>query len=216
MSYVPINYKTWVRSGTGKNIRLTQKEREIWDDALSFQDSRPNDRGHAEVVAYFALKLLEIGADRNVVLPAAILHDIGWSQVSVDFRKMFKDPYHPDFAKVNNPEMRRLHQKESVRLAIGILADCEWPKRYHAAILGIVGDHDTRDNFTSLEAHVMGDADRLWRFTAIECENYGWKPQDFIAKRKADLAQPTYLLTEAGRRIAEIELKNTEAYFRHG
>jgi|SRR3989338_110764 len=221
MTNTPINYNTWDRSGKGKNILhlLTPDELKIWNAALPYQDARPNDRGHIEVVTYFALQLLEImiGAERKVVIPATILHDIGWSQVSQESRDLFKNPYSPHFEEVDNPKMRRFHQYESIRLATGILLGSQYPTYSPTSsivdILRIIGDHDTRDNFEGLNAHVMGDADRLWRFTVIECENYGWKPVDFIARCRKNLEKRHYLLTPAGSAIAEAELKNTEAYF---
>ena len=53
----------------------------IWDLAFCYQDKR-NDKGHAKIVTNYVIKLAEIEkADKNVVIPAAILHDIGWSKI---------------------------------------------------------------------------------------------------------------------------------------
>ena len=54
----------------------------IWDLAEEYQDKR-DDEGHAKTVLEYAIKLLEIlPANEKIVIPAAILHDIGWSQLS--------------------------------------------------------------------------------------------------------------------------------------
>src|SRR3989338_958920 len=147
MTNTPINYNTWDRSGKGKNILhlLTPVERKIWDAELPYQDDLPNDRGHILDVTSFALQLLKLipSTDRTIVIPPTILHDIGWSQVSQKLRDLFKDPYHPDFKKANDPTIRQKHQDESVKLATKILGKYRYPKSYHAEILAIVGDHDT-------------------------------------------------------------------------
>ena len=63
---------------------LGEVHKKIWELAFPYQDKR-NDEGHAECVVSYAQKLLLAEkADSNVVIPAAILHDIGWSQLSAE------------------------------------------------------------------------------------------------------------------------------------
>ena len=55
---------------------------EIWDTALPYQDKR-DDAGHAFITLEFAKQLVDLEhGDQDVVLPAIILHDTGWSQLS--------------------------------------------------------------------------------------------------------------------------------------
>src|SRR3989344_5539437 len=98
LAYKPINWAIWDRSGQGKNILLTDVERQVWNQALPLQDKR-HDTGHAEIVTYFALKLLDYfdDADRNVVVAAAILHDIGWSEVLAADRDVYLRPWSEEF-----------------------------------------------------------------------------------------------------------------------
>ena len=53
----------------------------IWELALPYQDKR-EDSGHAATSLQYAQKLVELeNADEDVVIPAVILHDVGWSQL---------------------------------------------------------------------------------------------------------------------------------------
>jgi predicted HD phosphohydrolase len=86
--------------------------------ALPYQDKR-GDTGHHAVTLSYAKKLaaLEHG-DEEIIIPAIILHDLGWSQVKKEnWQAMFTGKLHRDqaFAVISQ------HQNESVRLAAGIL-----------------------------------------------------------------------------------------------
>ncbi len=91
----------------------------IWDLAENYQDKR-DDEGHAKTVLKYAIKLLQIiPADDKIVIPAAILHDIGWSQLSkVDRMKIFQD----NISSEEKIRLRTIHEKEGAKLA------CKNPK----------------------------------------------------------------------------------------
>ena len=94
MSYTPIDYSNWELGDSarnGVNIKkldlLNPNELEILNATTPYQDQR-NDPGHGELTAYFAIKLLDdIPGTREVVVPAAILHDSGWWGVDPDYWK---------------------------------------------------------------------------------------------------------------------------------
>ena len=53
----------------------------IWELALPYQDKR-DDSGHAATSLKYALQLVELeNGDEDVIIPAIILHDVGWSQL---------------------------------------------------------------------------------------------------------------------------------------
>ena len=55
--------------------------KDIWDLSLPYQDKR-DDEGHAKITLFFAQKLLKTHkGDEDVIIPAIILHDIGWSKI---------------------------------------------------------------------------------------------------------------------------------------
>jgi len=143
---------------------MKQKFKKIWDKALIYQDKR-DDKGHAEIVTEYAIKLCEIeNLNDEIVVPAAILHDIGWSQLSYDERFLIFNPNKTD-------EMERVvrikHQEEGVILAEKILNEVNYSKQLIEMILEIISEHDTRKGFLSKEDGAMRDADKLWRFTRI-------------------------------------------------
>lgn len=166
MDHQPIDYSKTVFSGNGETIipLLSQAERRLWNIALPYQDYR-NQKGHTEITAYFALKLLDnYKAKREIVIPAAILHDIGWSQMSDTELKLFFDKNCDRY----EPVLRERHQEEGVLLSKKLLKDLNeqgYPRPSTNEICKIISQHDTREGFYSLEDGIVRSADRLWRFT---------------------------------------------------
>jgi putative nucleotidyltransferase with HDIG domain len=136
----------------------------IWETALPYQDKR-DDVGHAEIVTKFAIKLCELEkADGDIVIPAAILHDIGWSQLKDSERfLMFEN-------NISNEDLLRLrfgHQEEGVKLAKEILNKVDYAPEFIDQIIETVSQHDTRKGFLSREDGIMRDADKLWMFAQV-------------------------------------------------
>ena len=53
----------------------------IWELSLHYQDKR-DDFGHAETSLKYATELVTLeNGNEDVVIPAVILHDVGWSQL---------------------------------------------------------------------------------------------------------------------------------------
>ena len=162
----------------------------IWDMALPYQDKR-DDKGHARIVTEYTIKLCSIeNAEDKIVVPAAILHDIGWSQLSKKDRFVI---FRPDKTPEMEYAVRIKHQDEGVKLAEKILNKVGYPSIFLKSILEIISQHDTRKNFLSNEDGAMRDADKLWRYTKVgfdadlrsrECsfEFYYKRLEDFIGK----------------------------------
>ncbi|HLC75344.1 MAG TPA: HD domain-containing protein [Candidatus Nanoarchaeia archaeon] len=206
----PLNYLLWNRSGVGKNILhlLDEREAMLWKLALPYQDKR-GDTGHAEVVTYFALQLLEhVSADRAVVVPAAILHDIGWSSVAREKLALFKPGIPSVWAQWQaiDAEMRIFHQNESVRIGSELLTQAGYIDQKH--ILDIVRQHDTRKGFLSVEDGVMRDADKLWRYTGIHVESYKLDAAVWYGISLKNIAKPDFLSSAVSRQTARAELEN--------
>lgn len=212
--YKPIDFDSWDVSGTGKNIRDLFKpiEAEIWYRALPYQDKR-DDVGHTELVVYFAFKLLGyIKTERAIVIPAAILHDTGWSGVP-EVRHNY-DPYSEEFRK-NEPEYRNRHQRAGVVISQRTLEEVHYAKKYVPAILKIIAQHDTRDGFFCTEDGVVRDADKLWRFTLRQSQMpYMAKknPENIYKERMRDIQNPSLLYSDISRHIARVELEKTMSY----
>ena len=141
---------------------MKKEFKKIWEIALPYQDKR-TDRGHARIVTEYAIKLCKTeNIDDRIVVPAAILHDIGWSQVSTKDRKVI---FSPDKTPEIEYKIRIKHQKEGVKLARKILKKVNYPKNLTKHILEIISEHDTRKGFISKEEAAMRDADKLWRYS---------------------------------------------------
>ncbi|WP_369227953.1 HD domain-containing protein [Streptomyces sp. R39] len=141
-------------------VRLSGILEDVWERALPHLDVRSND-AHALYTFGLASALLdEVPQARpDVVLPAALLHDTGWTAVAPDqILAAVADP-------VSNRETVRTHEREGARIAARILADLGYPPELTAEIAAIVDGHDTRDHTLGPDDAVVRDADKLWRLT---------------------------------------------------
>ena len=216
MHYQPLDYKKWDFTGKGRNIirLLSPIEFDIWKKALSYQDKR-RDIGHAENVLYFALKLLDvINAKRELVILAAILHDVGWSRLSFRDRINALDSKHPNFLRD-----RLRHEKEGVKIAKKILKEVNYGSKLSSEILEIIEGHDTRKGFISKEDGVVRDADKIWRFTLThhdviskrlkESPKKYSRPKAFYNHFLKNITLPGFFYSDAAKEIAKIEIENT-------
>ncbi len=141
----------------GGPVPFDPAHQRIWDLALPHLNVRDNDV-HT-IYAYGigrALTQLHPEADPEVVLPAIILHDTGWSCVPAD---EILEAIAPDGGR---PDLVLLHEKEGARIAAKVLAEVGYDA---AEILAIIDGHDSRKTAMSLNDALMKDADKLWRLT---------------------------------------------------
>lgn len=133
---------------------------QIYQKAEVYWDTRYNDV-HVPMAYDFAKKLLAHypQAEAAVVLPAILLHDIGWKMVP-EARQL--NAFGP---KATDKAANRLHEVEGVRLAGEILAALEYDPVKIQEILTIIDGHDSRLEALSLNDKLVKDADKLWRFT---------------------------------------------------
>lgn len=184
----------------------------IWQHALDYQDAR-DDHGHGETVTEYAKKLLELNSDAkpHIVIPAAMLHDIGWSQLE-DSEKFLQ--FDPNRTKEQEHEVRIKHQTEGTKLAKEILEKVEYPEEHVQHILEIVSQHDTREGFISKEDGLMRDADKLWRFSKLgvkkDLERFGFSFEENKKRLMDWVNEPNFFYSEAAEKIALEELKKRE------
>ncbi len=146
--------------------QLIEKFKNIWWKSLEYQDFR-NDRGHAFIVTIYAQQIsIDENCNADIVVPSAILHDIGWSQLTEYERMLIFNKNSP---KEERLKIRIKHQDESVRLAKNILISVNYKTEHIPEILEIIEQHDTRDGFINKNEGAMRDADKLWRF-----DDYGF------------------------------------------
>jgi len=179
----------------------------IREAAEPYQDKRDDD-GHARVTLKYAQQLVETeGGNEDVVIPAIILHDIGYSQIPRERRMLI-------FDKNATPEQRKEiqfeHQRESVRLGGEILKQLEYPEELNPQILEIVSQHDTRKGFISKDEGLVRDADKLWRFSkesfSVNKNPDGADMEERCNRLEKDLENPDFIYSESARIIAREEL----------
>jgi HD superfamily phosphodiesterase len=180
---------------------------QIWELALPFQDKR-DDSGHAQTALKYAVMLAaQENGNEDVIIPAIILHDVGWSQLVKERRMLIFDK---DASKEVKRTVQLEHQIESVKLAGDILSKVNYPPELVPDILEIISQHDTRDGFISKNEGLVRDADKLWRtsregFAAADSRR---KPDDkardesMWKKMEEEIHKPGYFYSEWARQIA--------------
>ena len=137
------------------------KERfpEIFRLAEPYLQTRDNEL-HTRIAYSFALKLLDAeGGDPEVVLPAVMLHDLGWMTIPEDLQLKAFGPGE------NDMELNRRHEVEGARIAGEILEQVGYDPERREEIVNIILGHDSREEPLSLNDAVVKDSDKLWRFS---------------------------------------------------
>lgn len=133
---------------------------QIYRKAEPYLDTRQNDV-HVSGSFDFACRLLAHypNADKEIVLPAIVLHDVGWKMVPEEKQLSAFGPM------VKDKKTQRIHETEGVKIAEEILTRLYYDKEKILEILSIIDGHDTRQEALSLNDQLVKDADKLWRFT---------------------------------------------------
>ena len=179
---------------------------EIWLLAKPYLNTRYNDV-HTNISIGFACRLLEAeGGDEDVVIPAVILHDVGWKKISPGLHLKAFGP------KATSPEINRTHEIEGVRIARDILARVNYDTEKIALIADIIDGHDSRSEPISKDDSIVKDADKLWRYSKdgfnIDTDRFSESCDEGLARLRKNL--PCWFFTETARKLAEEELKIRE------
>lgn len=178
--------------------------KKIYDAAKPLLRARQNDI-HARICYQYALKLLEAeGGNPSIVLPAVLLHDVGYSSIP-------EDQMHSAFGpNVEKPELQKLHETEGARLAEKILKKLRHPDACIEEIKVIIEGHDSREVALSLNDAVTKDADKLWRYSyegfTIDCRRFYVKAAEWLDHLIAHI--PIWFYTATGAQLASEESKN--------
>lgn len=218
--YIPIDYRSWVlgdEARRGVNLvrlnLLEQKEIDIFNAAASYNDAR-NDAGQAELVAYFSVRLLNYlkNGRREVVVPAAILHDVGFYFDGATTWKKLVDSGGDTASEIN----RRPHQNRGLLFAGKILESVGYSEEYFCEIADIIGDHDTRKLPTTNSGEIIRAADLLWRVTFPHLKIYltDAGPGEALKRMEESALNKSFPfnLDKAALSIGRIELVNTMIY----
>ena len=179
------------------NAMLRDQDQPIWDAALPWLDVRCNDE-HTLIAYSIAKALIHLRpeAQADIILPAILLHDVGWKTVPEDKLAGCVGP------KPIYPDLVVQHEKEGARIARDILSrrtdiDVE-------TVAAIIDGHDTRKHALSLDDAVVKDSDKLWRFTDHGVRTIASWLNQTIPETTAMVAEfvPRTLLTDEGRVMA--------------
>ena len=180
----------------------------IWETALPYQDQRDDD-GHARITLKYAKELVGLeDGNEDIVIPAIILHDVGYSQIPRERRMLIFDK---DAKKEDREAVRDEHQAESVKLGEKILNDLNYPSELIPDILEIISQHDSRKGFISREEGLVRDADKLWRFSPegfkVDAKRSKSELEERCKRLEKDLEDPDYIFSESTKQIAKQELE---------
>jgi HD superfamily phosphodiesterase len=187
-------------------ITLTTIYDEIYRRAAVYWDTRHNDV-HLPLAYDFAKRLLASypDADESIVLPAILLHDVGWKRVPEEKQLNAFGP------KATDKAANRLHEVEGVRIAGEILASLNYHADKTGEILTIINGHDSRLEALSLNDQLVKDADKLWRFTStgvnIDYRRFGIELAAYLDYLSHKLEE--WLFTSEAKEIARAELTKT-------
>ncbi len=178
----------------------------IWNLARPYLNTRKNDI-HTKIASELAQQLLiREGGEEEIVMPAIILHDVGWKSVPEDVQLKAFGP------KNSMPEWNRVHEVEGERIAGEILQEVNYPEEKISEIQDIIKGHDSRAEAVSLNDAIVKDADKLWRYSETSILHiqmgFGLTFKQCVARLRRKLDQ--WFLTESGKQMARLALKRLQ------
>ncbi|AFK04379.1 metal-dependent phosphohydrolase HD sub domain-containing protein [Emticicia oligotrophica DSM 17448] len=186
---------------------MRKQDEAIWEVAKTHLNVRNNDE-HTLFSYLLAQKIAENypESDIEIILPAILLHDTGWSKIPKD--KLFNA-----FGPNNKyPELTRQHEFESVAIARQVLPELGFSNHQIEEITSLIDGHDTTKNARSLNDAIHKDADKLWRYTPHGNRIIGeWFEieQAEVLEILENFVLPTFL-TDFGRKQAIVFLETAK------
>jgi HD superfamily phosphodiesterase len=180
-------------------VSLRADDAAVWELAAPYLAVRNND-SHTLYAYGLARALLASlpDADPEVVLPAILLHDTGWSTVPDE---EILEAIAPGGAR---PDLVLQHEKEGARIATEVLKGLGRDDEIVRRVIEIIDGHDSRLIALSPEDEVVKDADKLWRVTPhgiqIVCGWFGLTREESL--RITSLRVQDSLFTEPARAMA--------------
>jgi HD domain len=150
------------------------------------------------------LKLLEAeGEDENIVIPAALLYDVGWKTIPEELQLKAFGPGRYDL------ELNRIHEVEGAKIARELHRQAGYDPALVDQIAEIILGHDSRQEAISHNDALVKDSDKLWRFSreAIRID-----PRRFRVDSVAHVVWlgrqiDGWFLTATGKNMAQAEHK---------
>ena len=176
--------------------------------ASPYLDTRDNEI-HTDIAIRYAFEVLRLESENeevneylneDIVIPAIILHDIGWKNV---LKKIQSNSFGP-FKKEGS---YKLHSDEGVKIAKLILMKINYDKVMSDEILKIIKFHDSKEEPISINDRIVRDSDKLWRFSkdgfSIDCKRFNQTIEERI---NAEDMQLDLFYTNYAKEIAKQEI----------
>ncbi len=164
---------------------LKQKAKPYYDNA------RPGDYQHALNVVELVKELLKTeNGDKDALIAAAYLHDIGYSsQYSPDKKVDWKE----------NQKNIKLHMDKGAEITKIILSQLGYDKRFVEKVAKMVEVHDDWYNIKDGEVFILVDADNLSKLNAKYVKTKFSDVRGVIKMWERDM--PLRLKTRSGKRL---------------
>ena len=174
----------------------------IFEKARPFLRTRKN-LIHTRIALHYALKLLQSEkGDEDVVIPAVLLHDVGWKTVPSNLHLTAFGP------NPSNPKLARVHELEGAKIAEAILKDLQYPSEKVKEVCRIIRGHDTRKRPISRNDRIVKDADKLWRYSrkgmAVDLDRFRVPRPIYLNFLEKIINE--WFLTSTGRELAKREM----------
>ncbi len=180
----------------------------IFERAKPFLRTRKN-LIHTRIALRYALKLLRSEeGDEDVVIPAILLHDVGWKMIPSNLQLTAFGP------NPSNPQLVRVHEVEGAKIAEAILKEFYYPPKKIKEISRIIRGHDSRKRPISQSDRIVKDSDKLWRYSrrgmAVDLDRFQIPRREYLIFLEAIINH--WFLTPTGREVArrEISLRKKE------
>ena len=177
---------------------MEDQYKKIRELARPYLDTRKNDI-HTKISTRFAYQLMDLeGGMEDVVIPAILLHDVGWKKVPEDLQLKAFGP------NASLLEWNRVHEVEGARIAGEILGKVGYDPEKAEEIVHIIDGHDSRKEPSSLNDKIVKDADKLWRYSK---EAFYLNMDRFQLSHEAGVERllrniEPWFLTDSAKRIA--------------
>lgn len=180
-------------------VALAGGDLDVWERAAPHLDVRDNDSHTLYSYGLATALVTQVPQARpEIVLPAILLHDTGWSTVPEE------EVLEAIAPQARRPELIRAHEIAGARIAREILTDLGHPAGDVEEIVAIIDGHDTRAEAISVNDACVKDADKLWRITphglATVRRWFGLDAEEVL--RIVSARTHDHLHTDAGRAIA--------------
>jgi HD superfamily phosphodiesterase len=183
-------------------MEINPIHRKIYEQAKPFLRTRKN-LIHTQIALRYALRLLkEEKSDENVVIPAILLHDVGWKTIPEDLQLTAFGP------NPSNPQLVRVHEVEGTKIAETILKEFHYPPKKIKEICQIIRGHDSRKRPISRNDRIVKDADKLWRYSrkgmAIDLDRFHIPRREYLIFLEVIINH--WFLTPTGKEVARREI----------